>query len=163
MPMVRPMRDSSRMGEKCKLKQLPDAQHTGPGSAAEPVTKLADPMRLADAVETKTRKWRHPAPRPVATKKRKWCHAVAFAAIFTGFVLSGRVATGGPKTAGNLRELLVGVRGFEPRAPASRRQWPTCAVPTAANSANDHITDGRIVKLTVGGVPKAEERGCGSS
>jgi hypothetical protein len=59
------------------------------------------------------------------------------------------------KTAQNLAETLVGVRGFEPPAPASRRQCSTRADPLSI-SANDHIADGRIAKRKVRRVPEGD-------
>jgi len=79
-----------------------------------------------------------------------------------GVFVSRSVTSGttpAPRSAANMAEILVGVRGFEPPAPASRRPegsgLPAQFRPLP-NSAYSHIIDGRIVKLTVRGVPSSD-------
>jgi hypothetical protein len=53
------------------------------------------------------------------------CHAKPFATEFTRSVPWDRVGYTAPKMIGKLGKNLVGVRGFEPPAPASRKQCST--------------------------------------
>jgi len=56
-----------------------------------------------------------------------------------------------------MSEMLVGVRGFEPPAPASRKHCSTCpGRDHLLSSAIDHLADVHIAKRTFRGVPKAD-------
>ena len=64
-----------------------------------------------------------------------------------------------PRLAGNMSEMLVGVRGFEPPAPASRKHCSACpGLDHLLSSAIDHLADVHIAKRTFRGVPIADLR-----